>query len=122
MRYNWTLVKSFPGGHRYWKADRPFYTKHHELWYAISDDSGTNPENTEDGIVWIDDRVKDGSKRLIKVVKDSPFESLRIPVLCANGDGWGESTTIASPTEAPWAAVEFGIPIHAGVNYSVYLA
>lgn len=44
-----TLIKSFPNGHRYFHSDQPGDEK-----IYVADQSGLSPASTEDGIMWID--------------------------------------------------------------------
>lgn len=44
---NWSLVLKIPNGHRYFRDES-------SLRIAVADDSGSTPDRTEDGILWLD--------------------------------------------------------------------
>lgn len=65
----WTLIKSFPGQHTYWAHNV-------EKRIAIADRSGSTPDTTDDGILWIDFEER----------PSLTLQGFYIPVRRVNGD------------------------------------
>lgn len=68
----WKLIKHFHRGHRLFRWEEEGSPNHHR--YAIADISGKTPDQTEDGILWLDrDRpIKDnGGDALLPVILHS---------------------------------------------------
>lgn len=86
--YNWSLLKGFPDGHRYFTCtERPRI--------AVCDQSGPIPDLTDDGVLWLDRsrslRWRGGS--------------LWVPVVDEHG---GRYRTSAWGEEAAWLLQVFG--------------
>jgi len=50
MKYEWTTEEKLPDGHRIFGT----VTDGYGFRYAIADDSGETPEETNDGVMWLD--------------------------------------------------------------------
>jgi hypothetical protein len=78
MPYKWMTEEELPDGHRLFGTNT-----NDGFAYAIADDSGKTPDQTEDGVLWLD------SSRCLIVDKDESFdpprEHLAIPVIDDNG-------------------------------------
>lgn len=90
MNYNWTHLFGKKGDHRYFRAE--------DGRIAIADDSGRYPENTDDGVLWVN------ITRPIRAWDDY----FSIPLFDENGK---ESRTIASTLEGLRLAAQTGQPI-----------
>ena len=95
----WILLdRASPGGHRYFYRKRPFADAidafndgTQRLW--VADDSGTNPENTDDGPWYVD--VCDARP----ICKNGEGDGFSIPIA---SDEDTTSYVIADPIEALW--------------------
>lgn len=88
----WIQELDVPGGHRYFRDEATFAI-------AIADRSGRYPDQTDDGVLWLDTR------------KDIVIDKMRhifIPLRTPNGS---EVTTPASVLEALEVARHFGMNI-----------
>ena len=67
--YQWEPVIPLPDGHRLFPIrGNPF------KWVAIADDSGRTPEDTDDGVLWLD------YERPLMISKDEGREHFSIPL------------------------------------------
>lgn len=98
-RYQWTKLFSIRGGHKYFRDE---ITK----MIALADDSGSTPDRTEDGVLWLD------YKRCVCIKTDAHHRTwITIPVLHESRYG-GEvrnSCTPASTKEAVEVCARFGM-------------
>lgn len=78
--FSWKFEGELPDGHRLFSTVFP----DNDVWYAIADDSGRTPEDTDDGVLWLDRK-----NRLI-VEKDESFtparEYLAVPLVDSKGN------------------------------------
>lgn len=95
-RPRWTLIKKFKGGHRLFKdAERPEDV-------AIADQSGTYPNQTDDGILYLD------PLRYIAHYKIDGGYGFTIPLKNSQGARYG---TPAGLEQALWIANAYGMAI-----------
>lgn len=98
-RYQWTKLFSIRGGHRYFRDE---ITK----MIALADDSGSTPDRTEDGVLWLD------YKRCVCIKTDASHRTwITIPVLQESryGGQVEKSATPASTKEAIEVCARFGL-------------
>ena len=78
MKNGWKQEETLPDGHRLFSKRTDDGVK-----YAIADDSGATPEDTDDGILWLD------SSRCLILDRDESFdpprEFMMIPLIDDNG-------------------------------------
>jgi hypothetical protein len=82
-KYKWTLIVAAPNGHRFFKDERSGRI-------SIADDSGTYPDETDDGVLWLDfsrklvlDFTAKHMQVVYPVIRDRDNRDL------AAGDGFG---------------------------------
>jgi hypothetical protein len=51
---HWRLIRSFPDGHSYFKLLAEFSEQPKDDRIYVADQSGTSPDRTEDGRMWVD--------------------------------------------------------------------
>lgn len=98
-RYQWTKIFSVRGGHKYFRDE---LTK----MIALADDSGSTPDRTEDGVLWLD------FKRCVCIKTDASHTTwVTIPVLHEPryGGAVRNSCTPASTKEAVEVCARFGM-------------
>lgn len=82
---DWKLIDKLPDGHRV------FSTKvDGEIMYAIADDSGFTPEDTDDGVLWLD------HKRCLIVDRDESYNPAREFIAIPLVDDKGKQTRTPS--------------------------
>jgi hypothetical protein len=95
-KYNWTKLFSIRGGHKYFRDE---ITKK----IALADDSGSTPDRTEDGVLWLD------FQRCVCIATDASHRTwITIPVLRESLD---KSATPASTKEAIEVCARFGMKL-----------
>lgn len=72
--YKWTKAETLPDGHRIFAT-----LTDDGLQYAIADDSGDLPEQTDDGILWLDET------RPLLVDRDDRTQYCSIPLIDEDG-------------------------------------
>jgi hypothetical protein len=108
-KHNWEKIKHIPDGHKFFISRVCGFKAPEQCACAIADDSGTNPENTDDGIIWLD------FTRPISM-GDSGYS---IPVR-SDSDHKSLVSSPASAEEALWMATYWGFPIeHKGKKYNI---
>jgi hypothetical protein len=98
-KYNWTKLFSVRGGHKYFRDE---VTK----MIALADDSGSTPDRTEDGVLWLD------FQRCVCIKTDANHRTwITIPVLKESryGGPVDKSATPASTKEAIEVCARFGM-------------
>lgn len=98
-KYNWTKVFSVRGGHKYFRDE---VTK----MIALADDSGSTPDRTEDGVLWLD------FQRCVCIKTGADHTTwITIPVLHEPryGGPVRKSATPASTKEAVEVCARFGM-------------
>lgn len=85
----WTFEERLPDGHRLFSANTSDGVK-----YAIADDSGSDPERTDDGVLWLD------VSRCLVIEKDDSFEPPRqcvfIPLVNDKGERYRATTDVST--------------------------
>jgi hypothetical protein len=102
MNERWTLVKSFPGSHKYFRDNR-----NNRL--AIADYSGETPDKTDDGILYVD------TKSPIIVSWHRGGDTYSIPLIEPDGS---KTVTPSDPDAVQWLCSERGMQLHRNVNPS----
>lgn len=100
-KYKWTKLFSIRGGHKYFRDE---ITK----MIALADDSGSTPDRTEDGVLWLD------FQRCVTIATDTSHRTwISIPVLkeCRYGGPVDQSATPASTKEAIEVCARFGMKL-----------
>jgi hypothetical protein len=100
-KYKWTKLFSVPGGHRYFRDE---ITK----MIALADNSGSTPDRTEDGVLWLD------FQRCVSIVTDVNHTTwISIPVLheSRHGGPVTKSCTPSSSKEAVEVCSRFGLKL-----------
>jgi len=98
-RYQWKKLFSVRGGHKYFRDE---LTK----MIALADDSGSTPDRTEDGVLWLD------YQRCVCIKTDASHRTwISIPVLKESryGGPVEKSATPASTKEAVEVCARFGM-------------
>lgn len=95
-KYNWTKLFSIRGGHKYFRDE---ITKR----IAVADNSGSTPDQTEDGVLWLD------PSRCVSIATDVHHRTwISVPLLRDNGE---RSATGASVKEAIEVCAHFGMKL-----------
>jgi hypothetical protein len=98
--YKWGIVTILPDGHR-------IFPDRHSERVAIADNSGLTPQNTDDGILWLD------FKRPLILGVDASFDPAReyhgIPVVDQEGN---EARTGSNMSTLMWLSMTFDWPIY----------
>jgi hypothetical protein len=92
----WTLLRSVNGGHRFFQCTQT-------LKIALADSSGSTPDKTEDGILWLD------STRPLEVGVHTLGPVVFCP-LVKHRTG-KESFTYVTVQEALWLAKQFNLKV-----------
>jgi hypothetical protein len=94
--YNWTKLFSIRGGHKYFRDE---ISKR----IALADNSGSTPDRTEDGVLWLD------FSRCATIATDTHHNTyITIPLLRENGD---KSATGASTKEVIEVCAKLGMKL-----------
>lgn len=94
--YKWTKVFSIRGGHKYFRDEISGRI-------GVADDSGSTPDRTEDGVLWLD------PSRCVTIATDTNHRTwVTVPLLRENGD---KSATGASVKEAIEVVARFGMKL-----------
>jgi hypothetical protein len=103
----WKLIHKCPKGHKYFTKDVGTVLDGNTLY--IADESGSNPDTTDDGPLRVDRTKK------IRAIKDH----FLIPVIAERNDT--ASSTGAYPSEALWLAARLNMLIvtEDGKTYSI---
>jgi hypothetical protein len=85
-----------------WKAPRghKFFEDNTNGRLAIADDSGDRPDQTDDGVLWVDQR---------RPVRETRDGSMLLPLLHEDGS---QSATPADANEVLWVAARLGMVVH----------
>lgn len=87
--YKWKLIHQVPHGHRYYRDESTGRV-------AVADDSGCRPDQTEDGVLWVD------PSRSIRIADDGVL----VPIVSPAGRQFWTGEAHAADgieTTAPWA-------------------
>ena len=85
-KYNWTHHRTMSDGHRLFMEDGEF-----EFRWAIADDSGETPDQTDDGVLWLD------LTEPLRIDKgDDPREFFVIPLVDEDGIKTRTGTNVAT--------------------------
>lgn len=97
MTYTYDWIFSIPGGHRY-------FTEVETGRLTLADESGRTPDETDDGVLYIDQQTIDEVNHGIELIDDHPGSGLRgsIPLL----DIEGNSTSTGGSLEEILALAE----------------
>jgi hypothetical protein len=102
--YKWTKLFSIRGGHKYFRDE---ITK----MIALADDSGSTPDQTDDGVLWLD------FQRCVTIYTDPGHRTwISVPVLqeYRPGSPVRQSSTTASTREANEVCTRFGMKLSMG--------
>lgn len=95
--YNWTKLFRTKGGHKYFRDEITGRI-------AVADDSGSTPDRTEDGVLWLD------QSRCVTIATDRDHNNwITVPVF--REDGTTRSCTPASAQEAVEVCARFGMKL-----------
>lgn len=75
--YEWSFAMKLPSGHTLFGHPEPGYTR-----YAIADESGSTPEATDDGVLWINPNYP---ILIHQYDEKGPRESVSLPLLDEKG-------------------------------------
>ena len=99
----WMPPTELPDGHRLFEASTAFRTTNGRPLIAIADDSGERPEQTDDGVLWLDfDRA---------LMLPSPDHMPKIPVLTPDSEPRWVSTDAVTIMCLAWRK-EWNVNVH----------
>ena len=103
-KYKWDVVTMLPDGHR-------IFPEHDTSRIAIADNSGREPQDTDDGVMWLD------FARNLAVVSAGGHEMFYIPLINDKDD---ESRTISNAATLLVLAAMLEWPLEDRASSAVY--